>query len=319
MARHPGELIITQVEDVAARWCSHSQLVSTLFDALRRPLLRDLTEQRLLLHGQVCVIALQLADAETCRTEARIDNEQADEPTAEQRQYEQNEWNSGERRRVRQAARAGGSRRTCGGCGCAAPGRSRRHRGRTRRSYGLGWARLRGGRPDDAQMPPATRSAPSTGPSVGTGPSVRDSGAPRAPSNAIAATTGTATACTAGHPGTGVLTTAVLTTGVSTTRARRTGATTGATLYTSGHPGAGALTTGALTTGALTTGANPVCTRTLGVTQVDTPAGGTPPADTPAGGAPAGGTPPADTPPVTASTVTASTAASGYPRTALLS
>src|ERR1700739_4219854 len=128
--------MITQVKDVAARWCSRSQLVSTLFDALRRPLLRDLTEQRLLLHGQGRVIALQLTYAGTCRTEVGMDNEQADEPTAKQRQHEQNEWNSGQRRRVRKAAQAGGSRRHPGGFGEARPGWARRHRGRARRSAG---------------------------------------------------------------------------------------------------------------------------------------------------------------------------------------
>jgi hypothetical protein len=68
MARHSGVAVITQVEDVAACGHPHSELISTLLDALRRPLLRDLTEQRLLLQGQVRIVALQLADAETART-----------------------------------------------------------------------------------------------------------------------------------------------------------------------------------------------------------------------------------------------------------
>jgi hypothetical protein len=83
MARHLEVVVITQVEDVAVGWRSHSELVSTLLDACRRPLLRDLAEQRLLLQGQARVIALQLADAEACRTESGVDNEQADESTAE--------------------------------------------------------------------------------------------------------------------------------------------------------------------------------------------------------------------------------------------
>jgi hypothetical protein len=109
VTRHSGEVVSAQVEDVAARWRSHSELVSTLLDALRRPLLRDLAEQRLLLRGQVRVIALQLADAETCRTEGGIDNEQADEATAEQREHEQDEWNPGQRQRGRRATQASGS------------------------------------------------------------------------------------------------------------------------------------------------------------------------------------------------------------------
>src|SRR5215472_14993992 len=111
MVWHLGIAVITQVEDVGVRWRTHSELVSTLRDALRRPLLRDLTEQRLLLQGQVRVIALQLADAETCRAEGGIDNEQADEPAAEQHQHEQDKWNPWQWRCGRDVTRAGG----CGG------------------------------------------------------------------------------------------------------------------------------------------------------------------------------------------------------------
>src|SRR5215813_1375643 len=108
MVRHAGIAVITQVEDVAVRWRSHSELVSTLLNALRRPLPRDLTEQRLLLQGQVRVIALQLADAETCRPEGGIDDEQADEPAAEQHKHEQDKWNPWQGCCGRSAARTGG-------------------------------------------------------------------------------------------------------------------------------------------------------------------------------------------------------------------
>jgi hypothetical protein len=229
--------VISQVEDVAASWDSHAELVSTLLDALRRPLLRDLTEQRLLLPGQVRVVALQLADAEAARAKRGVDNEQADQPAAEQGQHEQNEPNPWQGHGGRGAAHAGGSWLGCAGSGRASPEQFRRCS-----------RRLRGTLADDAQMAPAGRYG--TGASCGAAAGSCSTGT----ASTGAASTGAASPVTAspvtacrvaagpGHPATGVLTTGCLTTGCLTT---------------------GCLTTGALATGAGSSATWPAGTRTV--------------------------------------------------------